>query len=286
MTWLRGLGSGKPEAAQAGTRRPHRVRDRTRLHGHVRILRWPDATLERALYFGHYVFRHGGHVWPPHERGRSSAERSAPIVITVVIATKFGILRDPKNPDVRGISGQPGYVRGACEGSLQRLGVSVVVSTTNTASVRRHQSRKQSARWRNWRARERFASWAYLKLVPRPFAGRTLFIRSLRCNPNTAGDYRRRAPRFQGMTFNAISSSCSASARLRGRNIFHRRNSPSSGCSHKVKTSCRSGHEAPKLSAENVVALAVSLTRDDLARIDAGRLFRLPHPESMKMVDR
>jgi aryl-alcohol dehydrogenase-like predicted oxidoreductase len=44
----------------------------------------------------------------------------------VVIATKFGILRDPANPVIRGISGRPEYVREACESSLRRLGVDVI----------------------------------------------------------------------------------------------------------------------------------------------------------------
>jgi aryl-alcohol dehydrogenase-like predicted oxidoreductase len=44
----------------------------------------------------------------------------------VVIATKFGILRDPARPDYRGISGKPDYVHKACEGSLRRLGVDVI----------------------------------------------------------------------------------------------------------------------------------------------------------------
>ena len=44
----------------------------------------------------------------------------------VVIATKFGIVRDPHKPAFRGISGKPDYVRKACEGSLRRLGVDVI----------------------------------------------------------------------------------------------------------------------------------------------------------------
>jgi len=44
----------------------------------------------------------------------------------VVLATKFGITRDPENPNVRGVSGRPEYVRAACEGSLRRLGVEVI----------------------------------------------------------------------------------------------------------------------------------------------------------------
>src|SRR3984885_6308361 len=41
----------------------------------------------------------------------------------VFLATKFGILRDPANPKLRGISGKPDYVRSSCEGSLKRLNV-------------------------------------------------------------------------------------------------------------------------------------------------------------------
>lgn len=40
-----------------------------------------------------------------------------------VIATKFGIVRDPNDPNVRGINGRPQYVRQAAEGSLKRLGI-------------------------------------------------------------------------------------------------------------------------------------------------------------------
>jgi aryl-alcohol dehydrogenase-like predicted oxidoreductase len=44
----------------------------------------------------------------------------------VILATKFGITRDPEDPNVRGVSGRPEYVRAACEGSLRRLGVDVI----------------------------------------------------------------------------------------------------------------------------------------------------------------
>ena len=40
-----------------------------------------------------------------------------------VIATKFGIVRDPGYPEKRSVNGRPEYVRQACEGSLTRLGV-------------------------------------------------------------------------------------------------------------------------------------------------------------------
>jgi aryl-alcohol dehydrogenase-like predicted oxidoreductase len=44
----------------------------------------------------------------------------------VIIATKFGILRDPKKPEFRGINGKPDYVKTACEGSLRRLEVDCI----------------------------------------------------------------------------------------------------------------------------------------------------------------
>src|SRR6202165_4366564 len=44
----------------------------------------------------------------------------------VVLATKFGIVRDPANPNVRGVNGKPDYIRRSCEGSLKRLGVEVI----------------------------------------------------------------------------------------------------------------------------------------------------------------
>ncbi len=40
-----------------------------------------------------------------------------------VIATKFGIVRDPDDPAKRAVNGRPEYVRQACDGSLLRLGV-------------------------------------------------------------------------------------------------------------------------------------------------------------------
>jgi len=41
----------------------------------------------------------------------------------VVLATKFGIVRDPERPTHREINGRPEYVRAACEGSLRRLSI-------------------------------------------------------------------------------------------------------------------------------------------------------------------
>ncbi len=41
----------------------------------------------------------------------------------VVIATKFGIVRDPENPGARGVNGRPEYVHACCDASLRRLAI-------------------------------------------------------------------------------------------------------------------------------------------------------------------
>jgi aryl-alcohol dehydrogenase-like predicted oxidoreductase len=44
----------------------------------------------------------------------------------VVLATKFGIVRDPNDPMKRGICGRPDYVKSCCDASLRRLGVDTI----------------------------------------------------------------------------------------------------------------------------------------------------------------
>jgi aryl-alcohol dehydrogenase-like predicted oxidoreductase len=44
----------------------------------------------------------------------------------IVIATKFGIVRNPSDASARGINGTPDYVRKACDASLRRLGIETI----------------------------------------------------------------------------------------------------------------------------------------------------------------
>jgi aryl-alcohol dehydrogenase-like predicted oxidoreductase len=44
----------------------------------------------------------------------------------VILATKFGIVRDAANPSARAVNGKPGYVHSSCESSLRRLGVETI----------------------------------------------------------------------------------------------------------------------------------------------------------------
>lgn len=43
-----------------------------------------------------------------------------------VIATKFGIVRDRNDANVRGVNGKPSYIKKACDDSLKRLGVDTI----------------------------------------------------------------------------------------------------------------------------------------------------------------
>ncbi|MDB4967011.1 MAG: aldo/keto reductase [Myxococcales bacterium] len=54
--------------------------------------------------------------------GRAIADRRD----RAVVATKFGIVRDAKDPTVRGFSGRPEYVKQQCDSSLKRLGIDVI----------------------------------------------------------------------------------------------------------------------------------------------------------------
>ncbi len=83
------------------------------------------ATIHRAIDLG-VDFLDTADVYGPFTNeelvGRAIADRRD----TVIVATKFGILRDPATPDRRGISGKPEYVRRSCEGSLKRLGIDTI----------------------------------------------------------------------------------------------------------------------------------------------------------------
>jgi aryl-alcohol dehydrogenase-like predicted oxidoreductase len=79
------------------------------------------ATIHRALELG-INFLDTADVYGPYKNeelvGRAIQDRRD----EVILATKFGIVRDPKNPSVRGVNGKPEYVKKSCEGSLKRLG--------------------------------------------------------------------------------------------------------------------------------------------------------------------
>ncbi len=82
-------------------------------------------TLQRALDLG-ITFFDTADMYGPHTNEELVGPLLKPHRERVTIATKFGILRDPANPELRGVSGAPDYVARACEGSLRRLKVETI----------------------------------------------------------------------------------------------------------------------------------------------------------------
>ncbi len=80
------------------------------------------ATIHRALELG-ITFLDTADVYGPYKNEELVGRAIKGKRDQVVLATKFGIVRDPANPNIRGVSGKPDYVKKSCEGSLQRLGV-------------------------------------------------------------------------------------------------------------------------------------------------------------------
>src|SRR5215207_4518839 len=79
------------------------------------------ATIHRALDLG-INFLDTSDIYGPHTNERLVGRAIADRRDQVVLATKFGIVRDPADPTVRGLDGRPAYGKRACEASLQRLG--------------------------------------------------------------------------------------------------------------------------------------------------------------------
>jgi aryl-alcohol dehydrogenase-like predicted oxidoreductase len=83
------------------------------------------ATIQRALELG-INFLDTADAYGPYKNEELVGRAIKGKRDKVFLATKFGIVRDPANPDIRGVSGKPDYVRKSCEGSLKRLGVDTI----------------------------------------------------------------------------------------------------------------------------------------------------------------
>lgn len=83
------------------------------------------ATIQKALDLG-INFLDTADMYGPFTNeelvGRAIAGRRD----EVILATKFGFIREGTDPNRRGVSGKPDYVRQACDDSLRRLGVDVI----------------------------------------------------------------------------------------------------------------------------------------------------------------
>jgi aryl-alcohol dehydrogenase-like predicted oxidoreductase len=83
------------------------------------------ATIHRALELG-VNFLDTADMYGPHTNEQLVAKAIKGKRDQFVIATKFGIVRDPDDPLKRGINGRPEYVRASVEGSLKRLGIDTI----------------------------------------------------------------------------------------------------------------------------------------------------------------
>jgi aryl-alcohol dehydrogenase-like predicted oxidoreductase len=83
------------------------------------------ATIHRALELG-ITFLDTADVYGPYKNEELVGRAIKGKRDKVVLATKFGIVRDPANPSARGVNGKPDYIRRACEASLKRLGVETI----------------------------------------------------------------------------------------------------------------------------------------------------------------
>jgi aryl-alcohol dehydrogenase-like predicted oxidoreductase len=80
------------------------------------------ATIHRALDLGIRLLDTAD-MYGPHTNERLVGGAIEDRRDEIVLATKFGIARDPDDPTVRGVNGRPEYVLEACDASLRRLAV-------------------------------------------------------------------------------------------------------------------------------------------------------------------
>jgi aryl-alcohol dehydrogenase-like predicted oxidoreductase len=83
------------------------------------------ATIDRALDLG-INFLDTSDAYGPHKNEELVGKALKGRRDKFFLATKFGIVRDPANPDLRGVNGSPAYVRQSVEGSLRRLNIETI----------------------------------------------------------------------------------------------------------------------------------------------------------------
>jgi aryl-alcohol dehydrogenase-like predicted oxidoreductase len=83
------------------------------------------ATIHRALELG-VNFLDTSDMYGPYTNEELVGRAIKGKRDQVFLATKFGIVRDPNDPTVRGVNGSPEYARKSIEGSLRRLGVETI----------------------------------------------------------------------------------------------------------------------------------------------------------------
>jgi aryl-alcohol dehydrogenase-like predicted oxidoreductase len=232
----------------------------------------------------------------------------------VVLATKFGFVRDPNDPAKREINGRPERVREACEASLKRLGVDTIdlyylhradarVPIEDTVGAMADLVRTGKVRWIGLsevspetlaRAcdvhpvaalQSEYSLWTRdpedgaldacrrlgVGLVAYSPLGRGFLTGAIRSPDDfEADDYRRKSPRFQGENFAknlALVDTVTAIAR-------DKRVTPAQLALAWVLAQGDDivpipGTKRRRYLNENIAALAIELTANDLAAIDS-----------------
>jgi len=80
------------------------------------------ATIHRALDLG-ITLLDTADIYGPYTNEQLVGHAIEDRRDEVVLASKFGIVRDPNDPSARGVNGRPEYVLAACDASLRRLAV-------------------------------------------------------------------------------------------------------------------------------------------------------------------
>jgi aryl-alcohol dehydrogenase-like predicted oxidoreductase len=82
-------------------------------------------TIHRAFELG-ITFFDTADIYGPFKNEILVGNAIASFRNEITLATKFGIVRNANDPNVRGLNGKPEYIKSACEASLKRLNVEVI----------------------------------------------------------------------------------------------------------------------------------------------------------------
>src|SRR5436853_44462 len=83
------------------------------------------ATIDRAINLG-ITFFDTADIYGPYTTEQLLGRAIRGKRHRIIIATKYGILRNPATPGFSGIDGKPDYVKQACDASLRRLGIDCI----------------------------------------------------------------------------------------------------------------------------------------------------------------
>jgi aryl-alcohol dehydrogenase-like predicted oxidoreductase len=232
----------------------------------------------------------------------------------VVLATKFGFVRDPNDPTKREIDGRPERVREACEASLKRLGVDTIdlyylhradarVPIEDTVGAMADLVRAGKVRWIGLsevspetlaRAcdvhpvaalQSEYSLWTRdpedgaldacrrfgVGFVAYSPLGRGFLTGAIRSPDNfAADDYRRRNPRFQGENFARNLALVDTVTRIADdRNVTPAQLALAWVLAQGEDIVPIPGTKRRRYLNENIAALAIELTANDLAAIDS-----------------